>query len=176
MTASIQTPAAASALLASASTAAPWATLSDIGVVKLYQSRDEARSAKTGKVFKTTDPVIQAELAAIAAAEEMAAQKTAAKAIAKASGKAAKAEKTAKASARDNSPEEIAEAYETMNNQMAQGRNICLVLRHTATAHPEIKRAAFLQIAGQLGINLGTAARQFQEIRSGKIVLAILQS
>lgn len=43
------------------------------------------------------------------------------------------------------------------------------VVRATAQRFPTLKRRAVLAIAETLGFNLGTASRQFQEIRSGNV-------
>lgn len=49
------------------------------------------------------------------------------------------------------------------------------VVRAVTQHYPKLQRKEVLRIAGELGLNLGTAARQYQEVRSGKVRLTGVQ-
>lgn len=66
----------------------------------------------------------------------------------------------------------------TFNTALAHARKLnkeygpCTVLREVTQKYASLERKDVLAIAKALGLNTGTAARQFQEVRSGNIRIA----
>jgi hypothetical protein len=54
----------------------------------------------------------------------------------------------------------------------AEGFGPCAIVRTVTGRFQELVRGEMLAIAGALGLNAGTTARQFQEVRSAGVVIA----
>ncbi len=52
-----------------------------------------------------------------------------------------------------------------------EGYGSCTIVRAVTQKYPSLARRDVLRIAASLDINLGTASRQFQEVRSGLTVV-----